>query len=222
LTDPPYGSNVQYLELSHFWYVWNEDLYDKKEISFEKEAVVNRKKLGPNTKTYNIYENNLYAVFSECYRLLKPGRKMILTFNNKDLNSWLAVNISILRSGFHFERNNLRFQDGVSHYKTTAHTKAKGSPYGDFVYTFSKIKNDITLDNYFFSKSNIVDYVLGFLDQSDLKNKFDTLDRDKFLLAFFENLLPRLESYIRGSNYDEYQDIYNFFSKNQLKFLFSK
>lgn len=43
ITDPPYGSNVQYLELSHFWYPWNQDLYERYPI-FELEAVANRKK----------------------------------------------------------------------------------------------------------------------------------------------------------------------------------
>ena len=44
VTDPPYGSNVQYLELSHFWYVWNKDIYNQSEINFDKEAVSNRKR----------------------------------------------------------------------------------------------------------------------------------------------------------------------------------
>ena len=44
ITDPPYGSNVQYLELSHFWFIWNQDLY-KKHPDFSLEAISNRKKV---------------------------------------------------------------------------------------------------------------------------------------------------------------------------------
>ena len=43
ITDPPYGSNVQYLELSSFWYPWNKDLYENNP-KLSKEAVSNRKK----------------------------------------------------------------------------------------------------------------------------------------------------------------------------------
>lgn len=62
ITDPPYGSNVQYLELSHFWYPWNKDLYDNFPV-FELEAVANRKKGFKGAKDQYDYENNLYQVF---------------------------------------------------------------------------------------------------------------------------------------------------------------
>lgn len=128
ITDPPYGSNVQYLELSHFWYPWNQDLYERYPI-FELEAVANRKKGFNGAKSQYDYENNLYEVFKNAYRVLKPMRYLSLTFNNKDICSWLALLFSILKSGFTFDR--MYFQDGVKNYRQTAHTKAKGSPYGD-------------------------------------------------------------------------------------------
>lgn len=58
ITDPPYGSNVQYLELSHFWYVWNKDLYNNTP-DFSQEAVANRKKGFKGAKSMYDYENNL-------------------------------------------------------------------------------------------------------------------------------------------------------------------
>lgn len=64
-------------------------------------------------------------------------RYLSLTFNNKDICSWLALLFSILKSGFTFDR--MYFQDGVKNYRQTAHTKAKGSPYGDFIYTFKRL-----------------------------------------------------------------------------------
>jgi hypothetical protein len=70
ITYPPYGSNVQYLELSHFWYPWNQDLYDRYPI-FELEAVANRKKGFNGAKSQYDYENNLYEVFRSAYRALK-------------------------------------------------------------------------------------------------------------------------------------------------------
>ncbi|MBT3323643.1 hypothetical protein HOG31_02300 [archaeon] len=138
ITDPPYGSNVQYLELSHFWYPWNKDLYDKKNVNFTKEAVSNRKKNFEGSKGLKEYENNLFRVFNKCFEVLKPNGLMVLTFNNKDIGAWLALMISIFRSGFKFKKEGLFFQSGVKNYRQTAHTKYEGSPYGDFIYVFAK------------------------------------------------------------------------------------
>ena len=67
---------------------------------------------------------------------------MALTFNNKDMGSWLAIIAAILKSGFTFKE--MFFQDGVKNYKQTAHTKYEGSPYGDFIYLFTKNTNEKT------------------------------------------------------------------------------
>ena len=56
------------------------------------------------------------------------------------------------------------FQKGVENYKHTSHTKAKGSPYGDFIFIFEKsMKKKIILKNlkikmFFFSK---LDTIIG-------------------------------------------------------------
>ena len=61
-------------------------------------------------------------------------------FNNKDVTAWLSLLFSIFKSGFTLEIGNIYFQDGVKNYKQTSHTKSKGSPYGDFIYSFQKKK----------------------------------------------------------------------------------
>ena len=60
ITDPPYGSNVQYLELSQFWHMWNSDLYDSPTLNYDLEAVVHRKLTNENSKTHSIYEKIFY------------------------------------------------------------------------------------------------------------------------------------------------------------------
>ena len=137
ITDPPYGSNVQYLELSHFWYPWNKDLYSIEYPEFQQEAIFNRKTFEGNKNIYD-YEQNLYDVFKHSYRILKNGKYMVLTFNNRDISAWLAILISAFRAGFLLETNQIYYQDGVDNYRQTAHTKSKGSPYGDFIYAFKK------------------------------------------------------------------------------------
>ena len=217
ITDPPYGSNVQYLELSQFWHMWNKDLYDRPNIDHSSEAVVNRKMNRENNKTYANYEENLFHVFHECYRVLKKNGKMVLTFNNKDLNSWLALLISVFRAGFHIEPKKIIFQDGVSHYKTTSHTKAKGSPFGDFIYEFTKDTPKKLHSSH--TKEQLTDFINTSLSQSS-RQYSNGQDRNEILIQFFNLIIPKLEFFINSSEFKEQHDIYNMFSKQQLHFLY--
>ena len=149
ITDPPYGSNVQYLELSHFWFPWNRDLYEIDDPAFDQEAISNRKKDFEGAKDMVDYEENLYSVFQKSYQVLKPGGVLTLTFNNKDMGAWLALLISIFRSGYNLNPKEIYFQDGVKNYKQTAHTRTEGSPYGDFIYVFRKPIREVKLKKVF-------------------------------------------------------------------------
>lgn len=216
VTDPPYGSNVQYLELSHFWYPWNKDLY-KNEPIFDKEAISNRKKF-PGSKSMIDYEKNLFSVFKESYRVLKPHKYLILTFNNKNISAWLALLVSVFKSGFTFEKNGLVFQDGVSNYKQTAHTKFDGSPYGDFIYVFKKIKKK----NYSNVNNNIDDFILQ-LDQVFLSHisNYDSVDKNKIKKEMFLEAIPIIEKYIKCHPLEGGSDkLYNHFTKNYFNKLY--
>lgn len=217
ITDPPYGSNVQYLELSQFWYMWNNDLYDASNTNHELEAVVNRKLTRKKSKTHAIYEQNLLRVFNECHRVLRKNGKMVMTFNNKDLNSWLALLISIFRSGFHLDSEKIVFQDGVSHYKQTAHTRASGSPFGDFIYEFSKTETKKSNSSY--SKQDLVNFINTKLDYL-FDQHAEGQDRNEVLIDFFESIIPKLELFVNSKFFDEYHNIYEVFTKKQLHFLY--
>ena len=217
VTDPPYGSNVQYLELSHFWYVWNKDLYQNITPDFSQESISNRKTKFEGAKNMIDYEKNLYDVFQYSYVALKTGKTMTLTFNNKDMGAWLALLISIFRSGFEIKKEEIIFQDGVKNYKQTAHTKYKGSPYGDFIYTFKKpsrpekdFNNDsIDLERLIFKVDSI------FMKETKFKSK---RSRDDLKLSFFINVIDSIESYSRNPfNFEERKELYSHFGKNYLK-----
>ena len=53
------------------------------------------------------YEQNLYKVFQKAFNVLKPERYMVLTFNNKNINAWLALLFSIFRAGFTLEKEGI-------------------------------------------------------------------------------------------------------------------
>lgn len=223
ITDPPYGSNVQYLELSHFWYMWNKDLYEKSHSGYKNEAVVNRKQNFKNAKTYQDYEDNLYDVFSECNRVLKQGGRMVMTFNNKDINSWLALLISIFRSGFHFEKGGISFQDGVSQYKHTAHTKAKNSPYGDFLYEFVKDKVRKKVSAQHINREELAQHITKRIEEAIQKYN-DGVDRNLVLIELFNEIVPEIEQFVRfieKTEEDLAHDLYSIFSRSGLEPLYA-
>jgi len=224
ITDPPYGSNVQYLELSHFWYLWNRDLYAQKPIDMAREAVVNRKQTIKNAKSYKDYEYSLCAVFTESHRILKDGGHIVMTFNNKDLKAWIALLISLFRSGFHFEKGGITFQDGVSNYKHTAHTKATGSPYGDFVYEFIKDAPLPAKNITQFDRDQLVEYIKKEISTAIKKYQKGEKDRNVILVELFNKIVPEIESFVKNSNNTNYgimDDLYDIFSHSHLEPLYA-
>jgi putative DNA methylase len=215
ITDPPYGSNVQYLELSHFWYVWNSDLYQNKP-DFSQEAVSNRKKKFEGSKSMYDYENNLFTVFSKSYKVLKPNRHMVLTFNNKDISAWLSLLFSIFKSGFTLEQDGLYFQDGVVNYKQTAHTKSEGSPYGDFIYDFKKTNPIHKLKNYT-SEDAFKNDLDGIFKKWISK---DDVHRNDLLLDMFLEAIPVIEGFSKSYLLSNQHDLFSFFNKDYLKNLY--
>jgi len=217
ITDPPYGSNVQYLELSHFWYYWNKDLYQVIP-NFEEEAVANRKKFN-GAKSMKDYEDLLYSVFKESFSALKTDRHLTLTFNNKNVTAWLSLLISIFKSGFIFETNGIIFQDGVENYKQTAHTKYSGSPFGDFIYLFKKgVKK--TQGYKFEGEEDFIEK----LDQifKNYISKNGSQDKNFLKRRMFLEAIPLIEEYsknelIKNPNHN----LYNYFTKNYFNKLYN-
>ena len=211
ITDPPYGSNVQYLELSHFWYVWNKDLYES-QPDFTLEAISNRKKGFKGAKSMYTYEDNLYSVFSKCHEVLKPNKHMILTFNNKDISAWLSLLFSIFRSGFTLAENGIYFQDGVDNYKQTAHTRFDGSPYGDFIYVFKKSTTE-DLRQYDSEElfSNELDELYRKFSNIEEVSKYD------WLMEFFNSSLPLIEGFSKSYLQTNKHNLFSKFNKTYLK-----
>ncbi len=142
ITDPPYGSNVQYAELSAVWNAWYESFSGLNDYIFkDEEAVVNRKIKAPGAKTEMDYEELLYNIFAECNRVLKDGGYMVFTFNNKNIKVWIAMMRAVARAGFYLPDDGVLFQDFIKSYKNTAHLKYAGNIHGDFIYSFVKGKS---------------------------------------------------------------------------------
>ncbi|WP_117148895.1 DNA methyltransferase [Paraliobacillus zengyii] len=147
ITDPPYGSNVQYGELSSYWTVWLKHYKGLNNFIYsEEEAIMNRKKALEGFKDVYHYEEVLYQVFNEGHRVLKDEGYLVFTFNNKNLKVWVALLKATIRAGFVIAENGVIFQDFVQSYKNTSHLKYSGNVHGDFIYSFVKGEQRINLE----------------------------------------------------------------------------
>ncbi|MEM2899930.1 MAG: DNA methyltransferase [Thermoplasmata archaeon] len=138
ITDPPYGGNVNYLELSNFWTVWLKDDFSLSSaiIDNKEEATIDCYQ----NKNVKDYEMSLQNVFSECNRVLKDEGWLVLTFNNKDEKVWHALFSAIEKSRFYLPKEGMIYQPPIKAYMTTLHQRAKGCAFGDFILSFKKKK----------------------------------------------------------------------------------
>lgn len=133
ITDPPYGDNVNYAELSdYFLWLFGETAPKKEEIIINK------------TRGFTIhhYEQGLAQVFKECYRVLKPNKLFISTFNSKNTAVVGAFIHSLMRAGFYFVGASP--QPYLKAYETTFHALQIDSMPYDYVFFFYKGENNFS------------------------------------------------------------------------------
>lgn len=90
-TDPPFGANLNYSELSYIWETWLKVITNN-----DTEAVINRVR----SKGLVEYQSLMTECFKEYYRVLKPNRWMTVEFSNSKNSVWNAIQESLLRAGF--------------------------------------------------------------------------------------------------------------------------
>ena len=90
-TDPPFGGNINYSELSYAWESWL-----KVKTNNKQEAIIN----SVQKKGLPEYQEIMAKCFQEYYRILKPGRWITIEFNNSKNAIWNAISETLLRSGF--------------------------------------------------------------------------------------------------------------------------
>jgi DNA modification methylase len=90
-TDPPFGNNLNYSELSFIWESWLKVFTNQK-----SEAIINR----VQGKGLPEYQSLMTQCFSEYYRVLKPGRWMTVAFHNSQNSVWNAIQEALMKAGF--------------------------------------------------------------------------------------------------------------------------
>jgi adenine-specific DNA methylase len=102
--DPPYYNNVQYSELSDFFYVWQKrtlkelypELYTRRLTDKANEAVANPVRDGGKEEAKKVYERMMGEIFKECARVLKDDGLMTLMFTHKSQDAWETLTQSLI------------------------------------------------------------------------------------------------------------------------------
>ncbi|MCF4150286.1 site-specific DNA-methyltransferase [Dethiosulfovibrio sp. F2B] len=90
-TDPPFGANLNYSELSFIWEswlkVWTNNVPEAIENSVQGKGATE-------------YRNLMAGCFKEAYRVLKPGRWMTVEFSNTKASVWSSIQTALTEAGF--------------------------------------------------------------------------------------------------------------------------
>lgn len=106
--DPPYYNNVQYAELSDFYYVWQKrtlkdlypDLFNRRLTSKQEEAVANPDRDGSAAGAKQAYETIMKEIFAEARRCLKDDGLLSLMFTHKSQDAWETLTRSLIEAGW--------------------------------------------------------------------------------------------------------------------------
>lgn len=90
-TDPPFGYNINYSELSYLWESWLKCF-----TNFKSEAIISKSQ----NKQLVDYQIIMQKGFEEFFRILKPNRWMTVEFHNSQNSVWNAIQEALNRAGF--------------------------------------------------------------------------------------------------------------------------
>ena len=106
--DPPYYNNVQYAELSDYFYVWQKrtfknlypNIFNRRYTNKKDEAVANSVRDGSDKEANNVYEKLMSEIFDECFRVIKDDGIMTMMFTHKDQEAWETLTKALIESGW--------------------------------------------------------------------------------------------------------------------------
>jgi len=89
--DPPFGSNLNYSELSFLWEAWLGVVTNNTQEAIENSS---------QQKGLNEYRILMTAAFENLYIMLKPGRWMTVEFSNTSAAVWNCIQTALSDAGF--------------------------------------------------------------------------------------------------------------------------
>jgi adenine-specific DNA methylase len=109
ITDPPFGDNVYYSDLSNFFYAWLRlplrkpypDLFEPPKTPNAQEAL--KPRWLPDAQGDQYYYDRLAPCWAEACRLMKDGGLLAFTFHHSEPAQWEIVLRSLFDAGFYLE-----------------------------------------------------------------------------------------------------------------------
>lgn len=106
--DPPYYNNVQYAELSDYFYVWQKrtfrdlypDVFGRWLTNKTDEAVANPVRDGGAKEADQVYEQRMSEIFAECRRVMKDDGIMTMMFTHKTTEAWETLTKALIQNGW--------------------------------------------------------------------------------------------------------------------------
>ena len=114
--DPPYYDNVDYAELSDFFYVWlkrtagyvrpewfGDYLTNKVNEAIASPTRFRNEERGSGSirkRAYDDYVERMRRIFSECRRVIRDDGIMTIMFTHKSTDAWDALTIGIIEAAF--------------------------------------------------------------------------------------------------------------------------
>ena len=138
-TDPPYGSQIPYLDLSVMWNAWLD--LEVTPQDFKLEAIEG----GELNKSKQEYTQLIAESISEMYRVLKYERWMSFVFAHKDPAYWHMIVHTAEKVGF-------EYAGAVAQQNGQASFKKRQNPFtvlqGQLIINFKKVENPVSLAKY--------------------------------------------------------------------------
>lgn len=135
-TDPPYGSHIQYLDLSIMWNAWLDLPVTK--ADYELEVIEG----GQYDRTKGDYAKLITESMKQMYRVLKYDHWMSFVFQHKDPSYWHLIVDAAQAAGFEYVST-------VPQRVGAATFKKRQNPYtvlhGQLIINFRKVKNPQSL-----------------------------------------------------------------------------
>jgi len=103
VTDPPYAGNVNYSELSDFFYVWLRLVLAKNYTQFAPDVTPKADEIIENPtrgKTAQDFEDGLRQVFVECRRVSRDDALLVFTFHHAEDRAWESLLRAVCDSGW--------------------------------------------------------------------------------------------------------------------------
>ena len=106
--DPPYYNNVQYAELSDYFYVWQKrtfhdlypDVFGRRLTNKTDEAVANPVRDGSAKEADHVYEQRMGEIFAECRRVIKNDGVLTMMFTHKTQAAWETLTRALIENGW--------------------------------------------------------------------------------------------------------------------------